>query len=223
MREIGKSKQLKKGKTNNPLISILPVTGKEFVYFAIILILSFTLIRPWEYVIISDEQRIINTISALNISPENENPIAVDIIGGGGNLPSISEILSNNEVNAEIYRDARNGDYVVGYKSKLIIYRQSEDRVIYDGPSPEAILDAERRNLISAIIRASKEDGVLPQASNEQPRLLLLDDVFLNAIGPVGIYEKARENDIVATFYGTQIVVLFRPSETSIIDSRKIS
>jgi hypothetical protein len=190
----------------------------------IILVLSgsilYLILRPINAYNQLKTVRIINKATETVDVPPNELP-QVGVIGDEKNLQSIEKLKAANAVDAEIYKDAENGDYVLGYTSKLIIYRPSTKEVVYEGETPQQKLAETQKTLISLVQKKAVEEGLIksdtavPQASivTEAEKVKQSNE----------FYSDVENNDIIANFSNPDLIVIYRPSNDTIVKSGKIS
>jgi hypothetical protein len=154
--------------------------------------------------------------------PPNELP-QVGVIGDGKNLKNIDELKKGNAIDAEIYKDAQNGDYVVGYTSKLVIYRPSEKKVIYNGETPQQKLNQNQQAQQQVIVTVSKAalDAKLITEQTPVPQASVVTDAEKVKSGNA-FYSAVQNNDIIATYSNPDLIVIYRPSEQKIVKSGKI-
>jgi hypothetical protein len=154
--------------------------------------------------------------------PPNELP-QVGVIGDGKNLKNIDELKKGNAIDAEIYKDAQNGDYVVGYTSKLVIYRPSEKKVIYNGETPQQKLNQNQQAQQQVIVTVSKAalDAKLITEQTPVPQASVVTDAEKVKAGNA-FYSVVQNNDIIATYSNPDLIVIYRPSEQKIVKSGKI-
>lgn len=118
--------------------SILTKHYKTFLIVLVVLlqiVILFLLLTQTIYSPQARTNQIIEKATSGLAVPPNEFP-QVAVIGDGRNLGDINQIKAGSRIDAEVYKDAQNGDYVLAYSAKLIIYRPSENKVIYDGETP---------------------------------------------------------------------------------------
>lgn len=193
-----------------------------FVLQILTTVLLIIIIRPSLVFEQASAVGITNKVSELVSVPPSEVPV-IARVGDGRNLTDIETLKSQNEVNAEVYKDAQNGDYVLAYTSKMIIYRAGENRIIYEGRSPQKILEDTQNSIINAVVTKAKKANLIPQDSTETPQVALVSDPNALKSGNPQFYAEAQQNDIVVTFPRSSIVILYRPSNDLIINSGSFS
>ncbi len=158
--------------------------------------------------------QIINEVSKLAIVAPTENPVIAVV-------SDAEKVREANAVQAVVYKDAKNGDYVLGYSSKLIIYRRPENKIIYDGDNPNTLLDKAQKTITSSVISKAKSAGLLDSNSEEQPQLSTVTDPALLLKQDPNFYQDAKKDDIIAIFPEKELIVLYRQNGDSIIKSGK--
>jgi len=161
-------------------------------------------------------QQVINEVGALTTLNTGETPVIAQV--------SDAEALrKENSIQAQVYKDAKNGDYVLGYTNKLIIYRKGETKLIYDGDTPSAVLTKNQELIITDISTKAKEAGLIDTDSQETPQVSVITDITkLKSENPT-FYSIARNNDVVAVFSESQLIVLYNIESKSILNSGKFT
>lgn len=187
------------------------------------LVILFLFINPINLYQQLDVVQVLNNVSNLTSVPPTEIPV-VARIGDNKPLQDIDTIRKQNEINAQVYKEAQNGDYVLGYSTnKMIIYRRSENKVLYNGDNPQQILIQTQQTIRTNLIAKTKEANLIADDSQESPELaVVVNPENLRTVN-ASFYANAQQNDIVATFGQSAILVLYRPSSNSIINSGKFS
>lgn len=138
--------------------------------------------------------------------------------------PTLAEILdaeglrAENEIQAQVYKDAQNGDRVLVYQDKIVIYRESEDKVVYEGDSPQTILQKNQEAILTDLTDVADAAGIIAKDSGETPQLsVVTSPVILREKNP-DFYEKAQKNDIIATYPDSGIIILYRATDKEILN-----
>jgi hypothetical protein len=163
---------------------------------------------------------IINEVTKDKNLPPNELP-QIGVVGDGKNLADIEVIKKTNAIDADVYKDAKNGDYVLGYTNKLIIYRPSEKKVIYEGPSSQQKLAASKQTLVTQVMNKVMSSNLLPKDFQGVPNISIVtspEELKKNG----DLYKDAQANDLVATF-STGLIAIYRPSTDAIVKSGTVS
>jgi hypothetical protein len=200
--------------------------GKKLLITAIVLIaisqlaLLYLVLNPLNLYNQLTTVQTINEVTKSSQIPPNELP-QVGIIGDKKNLQPIEELKKGNAIDADIYKDAKDGDYVLGYTSKLIVYRPGEKKIIYDGKTPQQKL-AESQQAIIAGVQKKAVDAGLVKADAALPQASVVTDAKKVSEGN-DFYKDVQANDIIANFTKPDLIVIYRPSEDKIVKSGTVS
>jgi hypothetical protein len=198
----------------NTLVVIVLILQLVFLYF---------LLNPINIFNQLNSVNIINKISQVKdiALPITELP-QIGVIGDGVKLKNIEAIKQENQVDAEIYKNAANGDYVLGYTTKLVIYRPSNDTVVYNGPTPQMKLQETQGAIINLVVKKAKDAKIVPADYNTVPQVSIVtspeDLKKINA----DFYKDVAKDDLVASFSSPNVVMIYRPSEDKIVKSGTI-
>jgi hypothetical protein len=160
----------------------------------------------------------IETLAATPL-PINELPQR-GVIGDKVSLADIATIKATNQIDAEVYKNAADGDYVFGYSNagRLIIFRPSEDKIIYDGDSSTKKLQVGQQTLVASVVKSAIGAGLIPADYKQAPQISVVtspDDLKKGN----DFYKDAVKDDLVATFTTPNLVVIYRPSTQQIVKS----
>jgi hypothetical protein len=164
-------------------------------------------------------QVINQAVKAVSVPP-NELP-QVGIIGDKKNLQDIGDLKKGNAIDAEIYKDAQNGDYVLGYTSKLIIYRPTDKSIVYEGDTPQQKVAKVQQNLIAQVQKKALDNGLITKDTAVPQASVVTDPEKVKASN--AFYKDVQQNDIVANFSNPDLIVIYRPSEDKIVKSGQVS
>jgi hypothetical protein len=198
------------------------LTSVKFLAILIVvfqLIILYVLINPINILNQLNSVQIVNRVSRLTVVPGGEVPTAIGTVGDNALLPSADTLRKDNEIQSQVYKDAKDGDYVIVYSNKMIIFRDSENRIIYEGPTPAQILSTNQQNLLNNLITKVKEAGIVPQDSTETPIAQVITKNTLQNFQNInpGFYSEARENDVIAQFVTANKIVLYRAEGNVIV------
>ncbi|MEP7103329.1 MAG: hypothetical protein ABI721_01295 [Candidatus Dojkabacteria bacterium] len=191
-----------------------------FLLFIFQIILLILIVNPPNLLSQLNVVNVINDVSKAAAIPPTEVPV-VAVIGDNKILPNIDDLKKQDQFTAEVYKDAQNGDYVLGYTSKMIIYRVSEKKVIYDGESPVAKQTKLQKDATNAVVAKVKEVGLITSDSTETPNLSVVVDEDKVKESNSSFYTNVQKDDIIATFPDSKLLVIYRPATKAIINSGK--
>ena len=207
----------KSGSKKNKILEV--ITSLKFLAFLIVvlqIIIIAILINPINLASQLNAVQIINKVSKLTVVPPSEVPV-FGAIGDNKVLPDVETLKKDNAVQAQVYKDAKNGDYVLGYTTKMIIYRDSENKIIYDGDSPGVIAQKSNQTLLNSVIAKAKSSGIVSQDSTETPSITVMTNVDdLKKANP-DFYASAINNDVLALFQDSKKILIYRADTDSII------
>lgn len=180
----------------------------------------YLLINPLNTLNQLESVKVINEVTKERNLPINELP-QIGVIGDNKMLADIDTIKKTNTIDAEIYKDAQNGDYVLGYSNKLVIYRPTTKEVIYEGLSPQQKLSAKQQDIVTGVLKKIVEANLIPADYNKVPQM----SIVTNAEEQMKIndfYKNVAKDDIIATFIEPNLIVIYRPSTNQIVNSGQI-
>lgn len=163
--------------------------------------------------------QVINSVVKTIQVPPNELP-QVGIIGDKKNLQDIETLKKGNTIDAEIYKDAKNGDYVLGYTSKLVIYRSSDKTVVYDGDTPQLKVAKVQQDLIAQVQKVAFDNGLITKDTAVPQASVVTDPAKVKSSNT--FYKDVEQNDIIANFSNPDLIVIYRPSTDKIIKSGQV-
>lgn len=159
----------------------------------------------------------INEIGKVVSLPPNEIPV-VARVGDMKNLAKVDDLKKGNAIDAEIYKDAQDRDYVLGYTNKLVIYRKEGKKVIYDGNTAQQKLAKSQSDLVSLVVTKAKSAKVIPDSYASTPQVSVVTDP--DAVKKINeFYSVVQKDDLVAQFSAPDMIVIYRPSSDTIIKS----
>ena len=177
----------------------------------------YLLINPINVLNQLNSVNIINKVTAANNLPINELP-QIGVVGDKKSLADADTIRKTNAIDAEVYKDAKDGDYVLGYTTRLVIYRPSEDKVIYDGQSSQQKLQAGQQALVSTVVKQAVATNLVPKDYALVPQISVVTSAEDLRKGN-DFYKEVVKDDLVATFTNPNLVVVYRPSTQQIVKS----
>lgn len=183
------------------------------------LVILYLVINPINLVNQLSAVQIVNRVTAKVAVPPTEVPLVVARVGDGRNLPSADDLRKENEIQAQVYKDAQNGDYVISYPSKMVIYRESSDSVLYQGDTPRTILEKSQQEIATKLVAKAKAQGIIPNDSQESPQLSSVTDANELKKQNVTFYANAVNNDVIAVFSTAGKIIVYRASNDTIINS----
>jgi hypothetical protein len=168
----------------------------------------------------------LNSVQKINkITTLTEKPLPITelpqigVVGDQKTLADIAEIKKANEIDAKVYANAANGDYVLGYTNgRLVIYRPSDDKIVYDGESSKQQLQAGQQVLVASVLKSSVSAGLIPADYKQTPQISVVTSPEDLKKGNE-FYKDTVKDDLVVTFTNPNLVVIYRPSTQQIVKS----
>ncbi len=169
----------------------------------------------------------LNTVQKVNNAtkkipnPPASLPSSIGTVGDKVTLASADEIRKGNAIDAEVYKDAKDGDLVMSYNNRLVILRDSESKPIYDGETPAQKLANSNNNLVNKLIEQAKKSGLFTENPKLQPVTAVVqnpDEVKKTN----SFYKDVLQNDVIAEFKDSGQVLIYRPSEDRVIATGKL-
>lgn len=135
-------------------------------------------------------------------------------IGKTAGFVEIENIKKDSAINAEVYKDAMQGDKVIGFGTKMAIYRPSANKLIYSGDTPGQINEAKASELLSEIIKQIKDAGHIDKNSEEVPQVASITDA--SKLARNEFYSTAVKGDLLLSFGTEGVVVLYDSNKKEI-------
>ncbi len=214
------------GSSRNALSMLKGLYNTKFLLALIVLlqlVILFVIVNPINLLSQFNAVQVINRVGSLTQVPPTEIPVMAVI--GDGSLPTVEDLKSQSEANAVVYKDAKDGDYVMAYSTKLVIYRGAEDKIIYDGDNPTTLLQKSQEAILNQFVAKSKEAGLIAQDEDEVPQVSLVTDadLFRQSSGSAAFYTNLQTGDVVGTYASKSLIIIYRPSTNSIVSSGSYS
>jgi hypothetical protein len=188
--------------------------------FVMQLVFLYLLVNPINVTNQLESVKIINEAVKLNNLPINELP-QIGVIGDKKMLADIETIKKTNTIDAEVYKDGANGDYVLGYSNRLVIYRPSTKKIVYDGQSPQQKLAATQKNIVTDVLKKIADAKLIPADYNQVPQMSIVTNPDEQKKSN-DFYKDVLKDDILVTFTNPNLLVIFRPSTNAIVKSGQI-
>ncbi len=160
------------------------------------------------YSSISPEQKSLNKQNN-KIIKEVSKVINEDLsIKGAPTVATITDadaLRKNNEIQAEVYKDAKNGDIAIGFTEEMIIYRKDEKKIVYRGKNPVRIL--QEKNYFAEIqIITNKVKAKTNLPANETPSLSIVTTPDTLKVNDPIKYKNIALGDRILVFKDRMII-----------------
>ncbi len=201
-----------RGFLSNLMNKVFSIRAMLFVIIVMLGVLIFFAFKPPFLDNQTISQQVVTEVSRLVEVNPFEEPV-VTVIADAENLRAA------NAIQTQVYANAQDGDYVLGYTDKMIIFRRGSNEIIYEGYSPGAILSQNQAAIEAGVIQAVKDAGLVSNDYEEKPQLrVIADPAKLQAENPT-FYENSIKNDVVAVFSSAELIVIYRPDTGVIVKS----
>lgn len=187
-------------------------SNKLLLTFLVVLqiVIIILILNPFALIADSTQKNIISEAVNLAGDPDFRNASIIQI--------SDADAFKKQYLLNEKYSDLKNEDYILLVNGKMLIYRKSEQKIIYNGDASASLLDQTRLiNLISLEAKNQqliKEDEQLAlKIFNEEDEKDFYNDYFQNL----------KNGDVLAFFPKNKIVVLYNLQSQRIESFKKFS
>jgi hypothetical protein len=182
-------------------------TGLLAIIFIGVLYIVYSVFNPITMWRNSSYQALVKDVS----TRANVNPADLQYIGRineDAALKDVEEIKKESPINAEVYKDAQNGDYVLAYRTKMVIYNEDDDKVVYDGDTPAMKQAKGQEEMVKKAVESLKAKGIVASDNKDTPQVALVSDP--KALAANNFYRDAKAGDMVLSFASTGTAVIYR-------------
>lgn len=162
-------------------------------------------LSPEQIEVQAENVALLNELKELTTLP-NANPVIAEVLD--------LEVLKNEHpVNAQVYASAMNGDKVIAYEDRLIIYREDGKTIVYDGKNPTQLAQEQYMAELEAVLtKLSSLTEINPQAI---PQMSTIGDVDKLKAGDPNVFANAANGDTILVY--TDRIIIFRADANKII------
>ncbi|MEP7103571.1 MAG: hypothetical protein ABI721_02600 [Candidatus Dojkabacteria bacterium] len=188
---------------------------KAIIIFILILqlIIILSIYNPITIIQNFQNQQFINQVLQKAKGTYTETPVVASVT-------DVGKLKQDNVINAEIYKDTKNGDSVLVFTNSLIIYRASEGSIIYEGDNPTVTSQKNQQTLLNNIQALAKTAGLIGGDSKEIPQLSVVTDpeqLKKQNSENGSFYSDIMKNDIVVFFTQEGKVAIYRSDKQKFI------
>ena len=159
----------------------------------------------------SQDAQIVGEVKSLTAITNTDTPVVAKV-------QDADALREENAIQAEIYKDTQNGDYVIGYSDRLIVYRRSEGKIIYDGDTPSEKLSKNNEIIADKISTKLQNEGILTAGEVETPQMTLVSEPAKFQEQDSNFYGSLQANDIIAVYNEARLIVIYRFDQDQIIN-----
>jgi hypothetical protein len=206
----GKKKRRLLSKLNKKQLLVLVV-----IFFLSVQVLLVVLLVRLSFVSTGSlNNLILSEVSMLTRVSPYELPV-IAVIG------DVEALRAANTFQAEVYKDAQNGDYVLGFSDQMIIYRRQEGKLIYVGDTPLMRLSDISEEMAAKVAAKARSVGVLSTNSTETPHLSAVSSPEQLKAEDAIFYAQVSVGDVIGVFPEAKVIVVYRPATDGIVSSGK--
>lgn len=183
------------------------------------LYIIFMGLNPLNFYAAYSQRKEIEMISKLaNVSPLEAKSYVE--IGKTAEFADIDKIRKESTFNEAVYKDAKNGDKIIGYSDKMVIYRPSMRKLIYEGDTPGQKQQKEQLKALTEVVEQIKAAGHISKDSTETPQVAVVSDPA--QLAKNAFYAKAAAGDAILSFGNEGVVVLYDANKKEIKNVAKV-
>lgn len=133
-------------------------------------------------------------------------------------IDDVEAVRKADPLNEQVYKDAQNGDRIIRFSDRMIIFNEGENKIVYEGKSPVQMQQEQlTADLQSVLSEVSQLTTINPQA---RPQLLTVaKPEELKKQNPE-VYKDVELGDRVLLY--TDRVIIYRPTEKKIVFDAKL-
>jgi hypothetical protein len=127
------------------------------------------------------------------------------------------QLRNSNIATNRVYADAQEGDYVILYSDKMIIYRRPTQSIIYEGETPQQIISQSQNEFTQRVLGIAKTNEIISEDYSGIPQLSGVTEQNIEALKEQNgeFFELAQTGDVIALFQNEQKIMLIRPNTNS--------
>ena len=134
-------------------------------------------------------------------------------------VSNVEELKNQNALTKEVYKDAENGDKILVFSDKMVIYRESTDKIVYEGKTPKQLNDERLAALVTSVSAKFKESNLVSADNKESPQIsVIVDLVKIKEKDPI-FYDKAKAGDLIVIYPQEEKIFIYRANDGLVINS----
>ncbi len=201
-------------------------TNKKFAILVSLLVLVFvsqayitwTVINPVAALNARKERGYVETAAKQASIPMGEFQFMAEL-GKTQSFENLDTLKGLSSYNAEVYKDAKVGDRAMAFASKMVLYRPSNGKVIYEGETPGQKQLKDQQALIQKVVNTVKSEGYLGSTSTELPQVSVVANV--DQLKGNAFYKGAENGDLVLTFGNENLIALYSVKENKVLSAAR--
>lgn len=150
-----------------------------------------------------ENSALLEKVAKLTSLPTGSSPVIAEVM-------DVDVLKNEHPVNAQVYVDAVNGDKVIAYEDRLIIYREEENKIIYDGKNPTQL--AQEQYIVQVLTKVSALADI---SQDIMPQFSTIGDVDSLRENDSEIFANAANGDNILVYQDR--IIIYRLSTDKII------
>lgn len=199
-------------------IKINPNTTLLALIFIGIVYIIWAGINPVNQYRAYKERKMLETIASKVNVKVTEATAMVEI----GKTPNfdLDKIRKGSKIDEEVYKDAKNGDRVVSFTTKMAIYRPSTGSIIYQGETPGQIQTKQNKERLDKVLAALKAANIIPADSEEVPQASEVNNA--DQLKANAFYKDVANGNLILNFGTLGIVIIYDESSNKVVNMGRI-
>lgn len=128
-------------------------------------------------------------------------------------LDNVEKVRKADPLNAEVYKDAHDGDRIIRFADRMIIYNEAENKIVYEGKTP---VQLQQEKYLGELQQILGDVSLLTTLDVQaRPQLLTVTDPSILQKQNSVVYKDVQVGDKILAY--TDRVIIYRPSTKQII------
>lgn len=178
----------------------------------------FRAINPLNDIAVATERRLVEKIAKDAGVSTGEFQFMAEL-GKGQGFEDVDKLKKLSKYNEEVYKDAKVGDRAVAFANKMVLYRPSNNKIIYQGETPAQKQLKDQQAALEKIVNKIKEAGYLAASSTEVPQVATVNNI--EQLQDNALYTGAENGDFVLIFNNAGVVAVYSTKGDKIINAAR--
>jgi hypothetical protein len=182
------------------------------------LYIIFRAINPLNDIAIATERKLVEKIAKEASVTTGEFQFMAEL-GKGQGFEDVDKLKKLSKYNEEVYKDAKVGDRAVAFASKMVLYRPSTSKIIYQGETPGQKQLKDQQAVLKKVVDKVKAAGYLAASSTETPQIATVNNI--DQLKDNALYAGAENGDLVLIFNNAGVVAVYSTKGDKIINAAR--
>ncbi|MEI6327395.1 MAG: hypothetical protein WCO78_04755 [Candidatus Roizmanbacteria bacterium] len=178
----------------------------------------FRAMNPLNDIAVATERNLIEKISKDAGVTAGEFQFMAEL-GKGKGFEDVAKLQKLSRYNEEVYKDAKVGDRAVAFASKMVLYRPSSAKIIYQGETPGQKQLKDQQAVLTKVVEKVKAAGYLAASSTEVPQIATVNNI--DQLKGNALYAGAENGDLVLIFNNAGVVVTYSAKGDKVINGAR--